>query len=324
MAKILTITLNPAIDLTVGIDELMVGAVNRQQSVITHAAGKGLNVAQVLKDLGHEVVVSGFLGDENRQIFESHFAREGFDNQFVYVSGETRQNLKIAEASGRMTDINGKGFWVDDNAKTQLRAQLSAVLQSDAETGGNEVDMVIIAGSLPQGYKTKELTALIEWLKSQGKKVAVDTSGQALSAAIAASPWLIKPNTDELTETFHRPAATFREQQKLFASINQNIEHVVISMGEQGVNWLNTQQPLYAKAPHVTVKSTVGAGDSLLAGMVHGLLSDDSAEQILTQATAIASHAVTQVGFSISDFSSITDLQQQVTVHPLGQYDARY
>lgn len=70
---------------------------------------RGLNVAQVLKDLGHELIVSGFLGQENRQIFDHHI-QEQFDNQFIYVAGQTRQNIKVAEASGQMTDINGKAF----------------------------------------------------------------------------------------------------------------------------------------------------------------------------------------------------------------------
>ncbi|MGA4594817.1 hypothetical protein ACK6VF_23475, partial [Enterobacter hormaechei] len=81
-------------------------------------------MAQVLKDLGHELIVSGFLGQENRQIFDHHIQQEQFDNQFIYVAGETRQNIKVAEASGQMTDINGKGFFVDTSAKQQLCERL--------------------------------------------------------------------------------------------------------------------------------------------------------------------------------------------------------
>ena len=180
MAKILSITLNPAIDLTVQLDQLKVGEVNRQLTAQSHAAGKGLNVAQVLKDLGHELIVSGFLGQENRQIFDHHIQQEQFDNQFIYVAGQTRQNIKVAEASGQMTDINGKGFFVDTSAKQQLCERLSQLIL--------EVDVIVIAGSLPQGFSAEELSTLILWLQSAGKKVAVDTSGVALKAAIAAHP----------------------------------------------------------------------------------------------------------------------------------------
>lgn len=310
MAKILTVTLNPAIDVTLQLDLLHVGEVNRHHAVETHAAGKGLNVAQVLKDLGHSVVVTGFLGEANRQIFDAHFAKEGFENQFVYVTGETRQNIKIAEASGRMTDINGKGMSIDAIAKKQLFEKIQSVLA--------EIEIVVIAGSLPPGFTANELQHLIEWLNQQGKKVAVDTSGQALRAAIAANPWLIKPNGDELTETYHLPATTFAEQQQLFQSLgNMQIQHIIVSMGEQGVNWLHPTHPLHAQPPRVQVKSTVGAGDSLVAGMIHGLLSNENSEEILQTATAIASHAVTQIGFQVPDFSVIEDLKQQIAINSL-------
>lgn len=309
MAKILTITLNPAIDITLQLDSLKVGEVNRHHALQSHAAGKGLNVAQVLKDLGHELIISGFLGQDNRQIFDTHFAAQNFDNHFVYIAGETRQNIKIAEQSGRMTDINGKGFWVDAQAKQQLQQNIKAVLE--------QVDVVVISGSLPQGFSPEELTQLILWLKSKGKKVAVDSSGNALSAAIAANPWLIKPNSDELTETYQLPATTAAEQQQLFAKLDAEIENIVVSMGEHGVNWLHPQHPLHATAPKVQVISTVGAGDSLLAGMIHGLLAQTTPEQTLVTATAIASHAVTQIGFHLSDLSLIEDLKQNISTKEL-------
>ncbi|WP_343597227.1 1-phosphofructokinase [Acinetobacter sp.] len=310
MAKILTITLNPAIDITLQLDTLRVGEVNRQQAAQSHAAGKGLNVAQVLKDLGHELIVSGFLGEANRQVFEHHFQDQHFDNQFVYVAGETRQNIKIAEQSGRMTDINGKGFWVDAAAKQQLQDKLQSVL--------GQVDVIVVAGSLPQGFSPDELQQLIEWLQQQGKKVAVDTSGAALHAAISANPWLIKPNTDELAETYQRAAESVEQQQQLFNALpNMKIEHIVVSMGEHGVNWLRPEHPLHASAPRVQVQSTVGAGDSLVAGMIHGLVNQTSAEETLKTATAIASHAVTQIGFHVPNLDVIEDLKQQIVINPL-------
>ena len=113
------------------------------------------------------------------------------------------------------------------------------------------------------------------------------------------------------------PAETFAEQQHLFASLNSQIEHIVVSMGENGVNWLHHTQPLHATAPKVTVQSTVGAGDSLLAGMIHGLLSSTSPEETLKTATAIASNAVTQIGFALPDFAVIEDLKSQISVQSL-------
>lgn len=309
MAKVLTVTLNPAIDISIQLDTLNVGHVNRQQSVQSLAAGKGLNVAQVLKDLGHKAIVTGFLGQSNRQIFDQHFAHEGFDSHFIYINGETRQNIKVGEQSGRMTDINGKGFYVSDTDKKALLSTIESLLAP--------VEIVVVSGSLPQGFSIEELVDLIQWLKSKGKKVVVDTSGPALGAAIKANPWLIKPNTDELSEAYAQPAATFAQQKQLIADQNIDIENIVISMGEHGVHWIHPTHPLFAKAPKVQVKSTVGAGDSLVAGMIHGFLSQYSPEETLKTATAIGSNAVTQIGFAIEDLSAIDNLKQHITVDSL-------
>ena len=314
MAKILTITLNPAIDITIQLDTLKIGEVNRQETVQTHAAGKGLNVAQVLKDLGHNVIVSGFLGQDNRQIFDTHFAQAQFDNQFVYIKGETRQNIKLAEQSGQMTDINGKGFWVSEQDKQNLFSQIEQILP--------EIDVVVIAGSLPQGFSTEELQNLMQLIQRHHKKIAIDTSGKALVTAIQNQPWMIKPNTDELTESYGLAANTYAEQQKLFSGLNSTIEHIVVSMGEHGVNWLHQTHPLHAQAPKVSVKSTVGAGDSLLAGMIHGLVSHLSMQETLKTATAIASHAVTQIGFRIPDADTLQQLKSQTTINSLSESDA--
>ncbi|WP_224991212.1 1-phosphofructokinase [Acinetobacter pittii] len=313
MAKVLTITLNPAIDVTIQLNELQIGQVNRQESVEIHAAGKGLNIAQVLKDLGHEVVVSGFLGTMNKQIFDEHFKKVQFQPEFIYIEGETRQNIKIAEHSGRMTDLNGKGFLVSELDKKNLFQKIEMILP--------QIDVVAIAGSLPQGFNVDELQQLIKFIQGQGKKVALDTSGKALVAAIECQPWMIKPNTDELVESYQLPATTYAEQKKLFENLAK-IEHVIISMGEDGVNWLHDSHPLHAKAPKVIVKSTVGAGDSLLAGMIHGLINGFSAEETLKTATAIASHAVTQIGFRIPNAEKLNQLKAQTTINSLSESDA--
>jgi 1-phosphofructokinase len=118
MAKILTLTLNPALDITVGLDTPAPGQVNRSQAQHSHAAGKGLNVAQVLADLGHSVTVGGFLGQDNLQPFEALIAKRGFADCFVRVPGETRSNIKLVEADGRVTDINGQGPEVDEAARS--------------------------------------------------------------------------------------------------------------------------------------------------------------------------------------------------------------
>ncbi|MEX3775464.1 1-phosphofructokinase [Pseudomonas sp. MYb118] len=310
MARILTLTLNPALDLTVQLPRLEPGQVNRSDDMHTHAAGKGVNVAQVLADLGHQVTVSGFLGEDNLQAFEGLFAKRGFVDAFIRVPGETRSNIKIAERDGRITDINGPGPKVSEAAQQALLDRLEQIALGH--------DAVVVAGSLPQGISLEWFQGVVLGLKTLGLKVALDTSGDALRAALKAGPWLIKPNTEELAQVLDCEVISVAAQADAAARLHsQGIEHVVISHGADGVNWFSVGAALHATPPKVSVASTVGAGDSLLAGMLHGLLSADTPEQTLRTATAIAAMAVTQIGYGIGDATQLAQLEQGVRVRPL-------
>ncbi|MFW9082295.1 1-phosphofructokinase [Pseudomonas sp. P2757] len=310
MAKILTLTLNPALDLTVELARLEPGQVNRSDEMHSHAAGKGVNVAQVLADLGHQLTVSGFLGEDNLQAFENLFAKRGFVDAFIRVPGETRSNIKVAEHDGRITDINGPGPTVDAAAQQALLERLLQIAPGH--------DAVVVAGSLPRGVTAQWLRELIEKLKALGLNVALDTSGEALREALKAGPWLIKPNTEELADALGCAVVSHAAQAEAATRLHaQGIEHVVISHGADGVNWFSVGSALHASPPKVAVASTVGAGDSLLAGMLHGLLSADTPEQTLRTATAIAALAVTQIGFGIHDAALLAPLEQGVRVRPL-------
>jgi 1-phosphofructokinase len=310
MAKILTLTLNPALDLTVRLARLEPGEVNRSETLLTHAAGKGVNVAQVLADLGHEVTVGGFLGEDNPQAFEALIARRGFADAFIRVPGETRSNIKIAEQDGRVTDINAPGPQVSEQAQAALLNQLTLIAPGH--------DAVVVAGSLPGGVTAQWFKGLLEHLKSLGLKVALDTSGEALRAGLQAGPWLIKPNTEELAEALDCPTDSIAQQAQAAERLHaQGVEHVVVSHGADGVNWFSPGTALHATPPKVSVASTVGAGDSLLAGMLHGLLSFDLPESTLRRATAIAAMAVTQIGFGMSDDAQLARLESGVHVRAL-------
>jgi len=310
MAKILTLTLNPALDLTVELARLEPGQVNRSDAMHSHAAGKGVNVAQVLADLGHTLTVSGFLGEDNAQPFEMLFAQRGFVDGFVRVPGETRSNIKLAEQDGRITDLNGPGPVVDEAAQQALLERLEHLAPGH--------DAVVVAGSLPRGVSPQWLQALITRLKALGLNVALDTSGEALRVALGAGPWLIKPNTEELADALGCEVVSEQAQAEAAQRLHaQGIEHVVISHGAEGVNWFSVGSALHASPPKVSVASTVGAGDSLLAGMLHGLLGAHTPEQTLRRATAIAAMAVTQIGFGIHDTSLLASLEQGVRVRPL-------
>lgn len=312
MARVLTVTLNPALDLTVQLPSLRLGEVNRGESLQVHAAGKGLNVAQVLADLGHQLTVTGFLGEANPHAFEQLFATRGFADEFVRVVGETRSNIKLAEADGQVTDINGPGLVVGDAHRIELLERIKRLAPAH--------ELVVVAGSLPRGVDSEWFVELLQALKGLGVRVALDTSGPALREGLATAPWLIKPNEEELAEArgieLVEPEALAREAWRLQV---EGIEHVVVSQGAEGVSWFVPGAGLHAHPPRVRVVSTVGAGDSLLAGVLHGLLEGWPAERTLVHATAIAAQAVGQVGFGITDTDGLAELEAAVRLQPLSQ-----
>ncbi|CAE6895451.1 1-phosphofructokinase [Pseudomonas sp. BMW13] len=302
MARILTLTLNPALDLTLRLPSLQPGAINRCDELRSHAAGKGLNVAQVLADLGHSLSVSGFLGRANAAPFERLMQARGFHDLFVRVPGETRSNIKLAEADGRITDLNGPGPQVEAEHLQRLEEELQPLLAGH--------DAVVVAGSLPRGVTTQWFASLLRRIKASGVPLVVDSSGAALHAALGVVPWLIKPNEEELREACGNdlPAAITRLR-------GQGIEHVLLSRGADGVEWHGPGIALRAVPPRVEVASTVGAGDSLLAASLHGLLQGWPAERTLRLATAVAAQAVTQIGFGIHDREQLARFEAAVQLH---------
>ncbi len=224
MARILTITLNPALDLTVRLRQLELGAVNRSEAVLTQAAGKGLNVAQVLADLGHRLTVSGFLGEENQPPFTAMFQRRGFADAFVRVPGETRSNIKLAERGGRVSDLNGPGPEADERAQAALLERLDRL--------AGEHELAVVAGSLPRGVEPEWLGELLRRLRRLGLKVAFDSSGAALREGVKAAPWMIKPNVEELADLCSAPMDDLVAQRQAAERLRHDgVGQVVISQG---------------------------------------------------------------------------------------------
>lgn len=314
MARVLTLTLNPALDLAIRLPALTLGAVNRTDATHLEAAGKGVNVARVLATLGHEVAVSGFLGADNDGAFVRAFADWGLEDAFLRLPGETRINAKLAEAEGRVTDINGPGLEIAHDDLTALYAALE-VRVADAAT---RPDAVVIAGGLPPGVTPDDLAALIGWLRGHDVPVWVDTSGAALNAAIVAVPSAVKPNETELAEWAGEPledaASRLAAATRLHAS---GIEHALVSLGDEGMLWVGPEGSWQATPPHVEVASTVCAGDTLLAAMLHGQLAGLPAEDALRLASGLSAEAVRHVGVGDTHAPDLEQLQQNTCVHRL-------
>ncbi|HHF2879369.1 1-phosphofructokinase [Vibrio diabolicus] len=309
-SKVVTITLNPALDLTGSVNELNVGSVSLVQQSNLHAAGKGVNVAKVLSDLGADVTVTGFLGKDNPELFHQLFNDIGVKNEFVEVQGATRINVKLVEASGNVSDINFPGVQVTADEIARFEETLFRLAKTH--------DYFVLAGSLPGGVTAEQCAAWIKALHQQGKKVLFDSSKAALKSGIEAHPWLIKPNDEELGDFVGEHLETPEQCQAAAQTLSdKGIENIVVSMGADGVMWLNQGKWLRAQPPRMNVVSTVGAGDTLVAGLCWGHMQLMPKNDLLRFATALSALAVSQVGVGLTSQEELENIKQQTEVSEL-------
>lgn len=297
---LLCVTLNPAFDLTMQLDTLSLGQVNKHAKSTLSPAGKGINVATILTQLGAKVAVTGFLGCDNQAAFIDQFATLGVDNHFVSVKGSTRHNVKIAH-DRQVTDINSTGFTVTPDDIKALMARIIPLAKT--------AQAVVVSGSLPVGFTQDDFRELLLAIKAHSLLI-VDTSGAALATAIACRPFLIKPNDDEIAALYGKLSdeATATLAQQL------GIDNVVVSLGARGVCWSMLTHTLSATAPKVEILSTVGAGDTLTAVLVFGLMANQDKTKLLTQAVATASYATTQVGVGLPSDDTLAILSRQIHI----------
>lgn len=309
-SKVVTITLNPALDLTGSLDSFNVGSVSRVEQANLHAAGKGINVAKVLSDLGADVTVTGFLGQDNLEMFHHLFEHNNISNQFVEVKGATRINVKLLEANGRVSDINFPGIEVTAQDIDRFEHKLFSL----AETH----DFFVLAGSLPLGVTELHCANWIQQLRKQGKRVLFDSSRAALSHGIDGQPWMVKPNNEELGELvgqcLNSPEQCQAAGQTL---IDKGIEHLVVSMGENGVLWCHQGEWLKSTPPKVDLISTVGAGDTLVAGFCWGHMQLMPKYELLRFATALSALAVSQIGVGLVDHNDLKSAQGNTIITSL-------
>ncbi|HGN9482461.1 TPA: 1-phosphofructokinase [Proteus mirabilis] len=308
--RVATITLNPAYDLVGLSTPIELGEVNRVTTAGFHAAGKGINVAKVLKSLGIDVTVGGFLGKENQDGFQKEFSEAGIANRFQMVEGRTRINVKLTEPSGKVTDFNFSGFEITKQDWTRF--------VNDTLSWAGQFDMICVSGSVPPSIDLNDFTAWIKRLRSECMCLIFDSSREAFVAGLKALPWLVKPNHHELEIWAGRPLPELSDVVQAAHELRQQgIAHVVISLGEQGAMWVNASGAWMAKPPKCDVVSTVGAGDSMVGGLIYGLMMRQTSEHTLRLATAISALAVSQTNVGITDREQLARMMTEVELTPL-------
>jgi 1-phosphofructokinase len=264
---IITVTLNPAVDETIYIDKLNAYGVNKVSRSRLDPGGKGINVSKMVHSLGEKTLALGFCGGENGRFIQTALSSRGIPEALTQTQVATRKNTKIVEnGTGYTTDLNAQGQEVGRDALSRFLKTYQAYLKEGA--------IVVLSGSIPLGIPHSIYRDLCTMAKDKGCLVILDTSGLALKEGIQAEPTLVKPNIHELEELVGRTLDSeediIHEGRKL---LRGDIKHLIVSLGENGALWITRDTVIKQEVPKVIVKSTVGAGDSMVAGIAVGLES---------------------------------------------------
>lgn len=258
---IVTLTANPSVDRTVEVERLDRGAVLRASAARVDAGGKGVNVARALAANGHPsraVVPSG--GAEGRQL-HALLSPQGVEVVLVPISGAVRANVSIVEPDGTVTKINEPG-------PVLTPAEVEAMV--DATIGASSgAAWVAISGSLPPGVPATFYGRLLRSVRGTGARIALDTSGDPFSHALAEQPDLVKPNRQELAEAVGQPVATLGDAVEAAQLLREKGARAVLaSLGADGAILVDAAGVTHAEAPVEVPRSAVGAGDAMLAGFL--------------------------------------------------------
>lgn len=289
---IYTVTLNPAIDRELVVPEIEFDSVLRATSWQVDFGGKGFNVSRLLLGFDTPSIALGFVGGESGKFMEYGLNRLGIETDFVWVGGETRTNVSIrSEAQRHYIKANEPGPTITPVDVKRLLEKASAL----AAPG----DWWVLAGSLSPGSPADIYHQLITVIQSRGSRVILDTSGKALDLGCQAAPFLCKPN---LLEAQNLTGHSNRPPLEVAAGIlNTGTDNVVISLGKDGAVYSGTQGSFTVTAPKIQEKNPIGAGDSMVGGIVWALQQGLDFEEVVRWGVACGAATASLEGTSVAN-----------------------
>lgn len=305
---VITVTLNPAMDKTLTVDNFSIGRVNRASSIRYDIGGKGINVSKVLVNLGIQSNCTGFLGGVWENIFKSELRARKIGNYFIHIEGNTRTNTKIVDkTSNTCTELNEMGPEISEETLMEFIGHFSELCKKD--------DIVVLSGGVSQSIPDSIYATLTSIAKKNGAYVILDADGPLLKEALKEKPYIIKPNNHELAALFGIDEND--DVQLLEAACklrNEGISKILVSLGEKGAYYITQKKIYYAKGLRVPVKSTVGAGDSMVAALVYSIINNLSDEDALKFATACGAATVSLEGTTACTIDQVKELLPKVEI----------
>lgn len=265
------------------IDGFEYGGLNRVQASRYDAGGKGLNVAVAVSALGQEAECVGFMYKDSARLFETRLLKSGTAYDFIWCDGSARTNLKVFDrARGVVTEFNESGRPV---SALDLERMTELIVHR-----AGRARCLVLSGSMPPGCPEDYYAQLLRAVEGKGCRCVLDADGAALRAGIEAQPWMIKPNRAELENLAGRPlkdVAAVRDAAREI--VKRGVRVVAVSLGAEGALIVGENEAYRAAALKVPVRSTVGAGDAMVAGLSVGFAADATLRDAFCMGVAAAS-----------------------------------
>jgi len=278
--RIYTLTLNPAYDVHASAEQFAAFRENLATVTSREAGGKGVNISRALKNGGTENTAVIVLGVENGDEFRQ--ALSGLDCVYFEKPGRIRENLTLHCADGRETRISFAGFRVDES----ILPEVASAIRTEEDT------VVTFTGRVPNGMSMESVKGFLLELKNRGAKIVLDSKSFSFADICQVQPWLIKPNQEEISEFFGCNVQTIAQAADMareFAA--KGVENVMVSMGEQGALLVHQNSLYTAVPPEIQAISTIGAGDSSIAGFVSAFAAGKEPKECLRSAVAYGTAA---------------------------------
>ncbi len=304
--NIISVTLNPSIDVTLWTDGMDFDATNRVLRETREVGGKGINVSRVIHSCGLDSLCLTVAGEDNSRELADYLEMDGLHYELLKITGAVRENLTLRYEENTMK-LNRKGPFLS----VMMISALMALIQSRMNQG----DIVVFAGSLPENVSVQDYVELMLAVKQAGALVVVDSDMLTLEDYRRVSPWLIKPNIHELRRIVP-VEGTQTEDIAAAATVLQEsgVENVLVSLGGDGLICVNRDCIVHATVPQVEVKSTVGAGDSALAGYVVGFVKEYGVEECVRLAAACGTACATMDGTAVATREAAMELLDQIQI----------
>jgi 6-phosphofructokinase 2 len=307
MSKIITLTLSPSVDKSTMIDSLEPEKKLKCTTPKLEPGGGGINIARVLKELKTDAIAVFPSGGNMGKLFNELLEKEKVPALIINTKHETRENFVVQDKS------TGQQFRfvmpANKLAKSEWNACLEAIKNID------DISFIVVSGSLPPGVPLTILEELAEISKRKKAKFIVDTSGPALKNIMTSDVFLLKPNLTELAYLSGRKTMTASDAEQAAKDILAlgKCEIMIISLGSQGALLVTKNQSFTVKPPTVLVKSTVGAGDSMVAGIVHALSTGMNLKNALEFSVACGTAATMNYGTSLCHKKDVESLFKEIS-----------